>query len=107
MSASQAKGGSVDGALYLIAVLKPRSDREAEVRAALHTLISASQAEPGCRYYDLVVGEDDPSTWFMFEKWESQAAWDEHMQTAHVRGFNARAEEYFREATELRRYVDR
>ena len=94
-------------ALYLIAVLKPRLGEEDRVRGELVGLIAASQAEPGCHYYDLVVGDDDPTTWYMIEKWSSQAAWEDHMQTEHVRAFNARAADFFREPTELRRYSDR
>lgn len=100
--------GNRDSApLYLIAVLKPKVERADDVRTALGSLMAASQAEPGCHYYDLVVGTDDPTTWYMIEKWASEAAWQEHMRTPHVTSFNAQAEEYFRAPTELRRYSDR
>ena len=73
--------------LYLVATIRPRPERLAEARAALHALMSASQAEEGCELYDLVVSSEAPNTWLMLEKWTSRDHWDAHMLTDHNAAF--------------------
>lgn len=70
--------------LYLKADIYPDLSKREEVEAAYADLIRASLSEPGCLLYDLVVSKENPNVWHMFEKWESKAAWDDHMQTQHV-----------------------
>jgi len=70
--------------LYLRADIYPDLSKRDEVEAAYAELITASLSEAGCLLYDLVVSEENPSVWHMFEKWESKSAWDEHMLTEHV-----------------------
>ena len=70
--------------LYLKADIYPDLSKRDEVEAAYAELMRASLSEPGCLLYDLVVSEENPNVWHMFEKWESKSAWDEHMQTEHV-----------------------
>jgi quinol monooxygenase YgiN len=90
--------------LYLVAVLKPKTEIRDEVRVKVAALVTASLAEDGCEMYDLVVSGDDPDTWLMLEKWSSREQWDAHMLTSHVIAFNAEADSFFREPTELRFY---
>ena len=70
--------------LYLKADIYPDLSKREEVEAAYAELMRASLSEPGCLLYDLVVDQENPVVWHMFEKWESKAAWDDHMQTDHV-----------------------
>ena len=70
--------------LYLKADIYPDLSKRKEVEAAYAELMRASLAEPGCLLYDLVVDEENPQVWHMFEKWESRDAWNDHMKTEHV-----------------------
>jgi len=70
--------------LYLKADIYPDLSKRDEVEAAYAELMRASLAEPGCLLYDLVVDEENPNVWHMFEKWESRAAWNDHMKSEHV-----------------------
>ena len=70
--------------LYLLAVIRP--------------------AEAGCRYMELAVDPQDDTTWYMFEKFDSRAAWDDHMLTEHVISGNEFLGDKLREPTELRLY---
>ncbi len=90
--------------LYLVAVIKPKSEIRDEVRSKIAALVTASLAEDGCEMYDLVVRDGDPDTWLMLEKWSSREQWDAHMLTAHVIAFNEQGDSLFREPTELRFY---
>lgn len=70
--------------LYLKADIYPDLSKGDEVKAVYVELMRASLAEPGCLLYDLVVNEDNPSVWHMFEKWESREAWNDHMNSKPV-----------------------
>jgi quinol monooxygenase YgiN len=89
---------------YLIAVIRPLMERAAEVEAELRTLMAGTLAEEGCIHMELVVSDDDPTTWLMLEKFRSQADWDAHMLTDHVTRGNAVLADLLREPTELRFY---
>ncbi len=70
--------------LYLKADIYPNPSKREEAEAAYSELMRASLAEPGCLLYDLVADQEHPQVWHMFEKWESRAAWNEHMESEHV-----------------------
>ena len=93
--------------LYLVAVIKPKADRADDVADVLEAMIAATRSEAGCELYDLVVGDDDPHTWLMLEKWSSRADWEAHMVTPHVVAGNEAAADLLREPTELRFYSPR
>jgi len=96
-----------DVPLYLIAVIRPREDRAAEVEAALRDLMAGTHAEPGCVFMELTTADDDPLTWVMFEKFRSREDWEEHMRTEHVVRGNAILHDLLRAPTELRFYTAR
>lgn len=58
------------------------------------TLLGAFPAkankEPGCIQYELFRGAKDPQLFFFFEKWESQAALDEHSRQPYLKEFHSR-----------------
>lgn len=70
--------------LYLKADIFPNLAKRDEVEAAYRELITASLDEPGCLLYDLVVDDENPGVWHMFEKWQSREIWDQHMVSPHV-----------------------
>jgi len=73
----------------LIARLQAKPGQEATVAAALRKLAPPSRAEAGCILYDTCRVKDDPATLLVLEEWESQAALDAHMATAHFQAFLA------------------
>lgn len=95
---------AVDEPLYLIAVIRPRMERAAEVEVELRALMAGTHAEPGCIHMELVVSDDDPTTWLMLEKFRSRSDWEDHMRTPHVTRGNANLADLLREPTELRFY---
>jgi quinol monooxygenase YgiN len=97
--------GAGDEPLYLIAIIRPRMDRAGDVEAELRALMAGTHAEPGCIHMELVVSDDDATTWLMLEKFRSRADWEDHMRTDHVRRGNANLADLLREPTELRFYT--
>jgi (4S)-4-hydroxy-5-phosphonooxypentane-2,3-dione isomerase len=79
----------VTGAAFVILAefrLKPgRRERFLEVVRA-DALVSVRD-EPGCRRFDLLVPEDDPDTVWLYEVYDSKAAFDAHLETPHFKAF--------------------
>lgn len=93
--------------LYLLAIIKPRPELAPEAEMHLRQLMAGTRAEPGNISMDLVVSDDEPGTWFMFEKFRSRADWDVHMTTAHVTEGNAALAGLLREPTVLRFFTEK
>ncbi len=96
-----------DGPLYLTAVIRPRADAAREAEGHLRSLMAGTRLEDGCEYMNLVVSEDEPDVWYMFEKFRSRADWDLHMRTDHVTQGNAALADLLREPTELRFFTEK
>jgi quinol monooxygenase YgiN len=68
----------------VLAVTWVANDGEAEAVAdILSRLQSLSRAEPGCLQYDAHRLADDPSSFFIFERYVDQEALDTHSASAH------------------------
>ena len=93
--------------LYLLAIIKARPELAGEAERHLRELMAATRNEPGNVYMELVVSEDEPGTWFMFEKFNSRAEWDAHMTTSHVVDGNAALSGLLRQPTVLRFFTEK
>ena len=60
------------------------SDAVAEL---LRQLLPLSRAEPGCLQYDAHRDPEDPKTFFLFERYADQEAFDAHSASDHFREF--------------------
>ncbi|MEM9425409.1 MAG: putative quinol monooxygenase [Pseudomonadota bacterium] len=47
------------------------------------------ETEPGCHRFDVAVGEDGPSTVFLYELYTDRAAFEAHLATDHFKLFDA------------------
>jgi quinol monooxygenase YgiN len=66
--------------LTVIAHIKAKPGKEAEVRKELLSLVVPSRKDAGCINYDLHQATDNPA-WFVFhENWTSKAELDQHLQ---------------------------
>ena len=70
--------------LDVIAVLVAKPGSEQIVYGALTGLVEPTLAEDGCLSYRLFTSAVDPATFVTIEKWRSQDALDQHMQTRHI-----------------------
>jgi (4S)-4-hydroxy-5-phosphonooxypentane-2,3-dione isomerase len=50
---------------------------------------AAVQGEPGCREFNITVSQKDPNHVFIFEVYDSAAAFDAHRQTDHFKKYAA------------------
>jgi quinol monooxygenase YgiN len=66
----------------LICRFVARAGAEDQLRALLQGMLAPTHAEPGCRQYDLYE-TGTKGRFFLSERWQSQAALDQHMATPH------------------------
>ena len=79
--------------------------RREHVAAFHETLLKNAQqsrdTEPGCRQFDVCVDPKDPARYFLYERYDDEAAFKAHLQTAHYLAFS-RASKPWIEAVALR-----
>ncbi|MGI8961101.1 MAG: putative quinol monooxygenase [Bryobacteraceae bacterium] len=61
--------------------------REQELEKELRALIVPTRSEPGCLVYVLHRDPEDPCMFMFYEKFESQAALDAHVNSPHFKKF--------------------
>jgi len=86
VAAASSAEAAADSSLYVIAELKAKAGKEAELRTAFNTLAEKSRAnEPGCKNYTLLEVLSEPGHFYSFEIWVDRAALDGHMASPHVK----------------------
>jgi quinol monooxygenase YgiN len=68
----------------MIVTFKVKAGKEKEFEAAFVPCLAATHKEPGCISYELNRDPDDPTTYFMYEKFKSVAALDAHIKMGHT-----------------------
>jgi len=89
--------------LHVIALLRARPGREAQLRALAEGLLAPTRAEPGCLRYELIVDPDDPAQLTFVEEWESEEALAAHLETPHLREALSLYDEWLEGGLSLRR----
>ncbi|MBW0106014.1 putative quinol monooxygenase [Pseudonocardia sp. KRD291] len=73
--------------LTVVARMRAKPGKEADLRRELEALIEPTRAEKGCVNYDLNQGVDDEAVFYFYENWVSEDALNEHLQTAPLQRF--------------------
>jgi quinol monooxygenase YgiN len=73
--------------LTVIATLRAKPGKEAELKDHLTTLVGHTRTETGCISYDLNQRQDDPAIFVMVEHWTGRSALDQHLQMPYMREF--------------------
>jgi quinol monooxygenase YgiN len=77
--------------LTIIALVKAKPGKEAEMRNELLTFVEPSRRDPGCVNYDLHQSVEEPARFLFHENWASKESFDQHMQMPHLQAAIARA----------------
>jgi quinol monooxygenase YgiN len=77
--------------LTVIATLRAKPGKEAELKDYLTALVGYTRTEVGCISYDLNQKQDDPTTFVMVEYWTGRSALDQHLQMPYMQEFGAAA----------------
>jgi quinol monooxygenase YgiN len=68
----------------VIARSMARKGKEDQLRMLLQGMLAPTRIEPGCKLYE-VYESDSKGRFYFYERWESQAALDQHMATPHFK----------------------
>jgi len=79
--------------LTVVARIKSRGGKEAEVEKTLRGLIEPTRSEKGCINYNLHRSQEDPGLFMFYENWTSREALDQHLATPYLRDFLSRVED--------------
>jgi quinol monooxygenase YgiN len=58
-----------------------KEEKEQDVREILQTIVKESLSEPGCIYYIANLAQDDPRRILIYEQYQDEAAFKEHIET--------------------------
>jgi quinol monooxygenase YgiN len=71
---------------FVVAIKIVAKDGEADgVAAILKQLVGPSMAEPGMKFFMPYRSPTDPSSFFIYGLYESEAAWDAHNNSVHFK----------------------
>jgi quinol monooxygenase YgiN len=70
--------------LTVIATIKAKAGKEAQMRQDLMGLVAPTRKESGCITFDLLSDNQDPSVFILYESWESQDSLNAHYQQPYV-----------------------
>jgi quinol monooxygenase YgiN len=79
--------------LTVVATLKAKPGKEAQLRQTLLNLIPTTRKEPGCVNYDLHTAVGHPDHFLFHETWTSKPHLDDHLARPHLQAFLAQAGE--------------
>ena len=76
--------------LTVIAQIRAKPGKEAQVRQELLSLLAPSRKDAGCLNYDLHQGQGNPGHFLFHENWTSKAHLDQHLQKPELQAVLAR-----------------
>jgi quinol monooxygenase YgiN len=91
--------------VHVLARFVARPGKEDALRAVLSSMIAPTRRELQCYQYDLLVDANDPRQFCFVERWDGNAALEEHLETPHVKAALAQLEELVESPPEIRRYT--
>jgi quinol monooxygenase YgiN len=84
----------------VIARFAARKGKEDQLRALLESMLAPTLAEPGCKLYELYES-DSEGRFYLYERWESQAALDQHAASPHYKHLEETVSELVKEPFEV------
>lgn len=78
----------------VFANITAKNDRVPQVLAALRTLVSLVQREPGCITYKLHQNLEHPERFHFYEIWGSEALLDQHAQAPALTDFQKKTADW-------------
>ena len=75
--------------------LKPSASKSEGKRLLVENASASLWNEPGCHRFDVVETSDACALTMLYEIYEDEAAFNDHLNTAHYREFSAAADQIF------------
>ncbi len=86
----------------VVATLRAKAGKEAELRKELLVLIPPTLQEPGCLRYDLHQELEHPEVFVFYEQWQSPAHLEAHLSRPHMEAFKAKMDMLLSEMLDIR-----
>ena len=80
-------------------------DKQEAFAAAAKELCAETLKEEGVSFYEFWADLDGSGRYSVLELWESEAHLEAHLETPHVKGFQARGEELGMGNVDIKRYL--
>jgi quinol monooxygenase YgiN len=90
--------------VYVLARFVAKAGKEDELKDVLAAAVAPTRRELGCYQYELLVSTTDPREYCFVERWEGEAALEEHLNTPHTKQMLANVETLVSAPPDIRRY---
>jgi quinol monooxygenase YgiN len=90
--------------VHVVARFLAKAGKEDALKTVLTSLVAPSRREIGCYQYDLLINPKDPRDLCFVERWDDDAALDEHAETEHLKNARAQFEGLVEAPPDIRRY---
>ena len=91
--------------LRVVARIKAKPESAAEVRELLCGLVERTRKESGCISYELLQNREDPTDFTFVEEWESDAAFESHAASDHIKAIGPKLQPIVECAPDIRTYL--
>ena len=82
--------------VHVLAHYVAKPGKEDALKSVLVALVPPSRRELGCYQYDLLVDSADPRQFCFVERWDDDAALDQHLATNHVKNASGKSKDWSR-----------
>ena len=87
--------------LTVVAKVRAKSGREADLERELRAIVAPTHAESGCLRYTLHRSLEDPTLFITIERWVSKEAIDKHFGAPHIQSLLKKAGELLASPPEI------
>jgi quinol monooxygenase YgiN/uncharacterized protein YndB with AHSA1/START domain len=86
-------GASKAAETVVLATIKAKAGKEADLELVLRNVVAPTRAQPGCLQFELYRSAQDPAVMTAFEHWDSEENHERHLQGGHVKTLLSRFDE--------------
>lgn len=90
--------------LTLVAIFQAKPEKLEELKNIFLTLLDKTRKEEGSISYHLYEDREDPCRLIFHETWASEALWEKHMESEHIKNFLPGSAVYLTKEPELQRW---
>jgi quinol monooxygenase YgiN len=90
--------------VHVIARVRAKEGKEDALKAVLTALVPPSRRELQCYQYDLLQSSTDPREFCFVERWDGEAAVDQHGRSEHVTRAGAQMTDLVEAPPDIHRY---
>jgi quinol monooxygenase YgiN len=91
--------------VHVLARYTAAPGKEQTLKSVLTALVPPTRRELGCYQYDLLVDSNDARQFCFVERWDDDAALDQHLQTPHLKKALDQIQDLVEGPPEIRRYT--